>query len=31
MRQSFEETGMSYSLEVEMIAQAHALDLLTTP
>ena len=31
MRQSFEETGMSYSLEVDMIAQAHALDLLTTP
>ena len=31
MRQSFEETGMGYSLEVEMIAQAHALDLLTTP
>jgi predicted TIM-barrel enzyme len=31
MRQSFEETGMSFSLEVEMIAQAHALDLLTTP
>jgi predicted TIM-barrel enzyme len=31
MRQSFEETGMGYSLEVEMIAAAHALDLLTTP
>lgn len=31
MRQSFEETGMSYSLEVEMIAEAHRLDLLTTP
>lgn len=31
MRQSFEETGMSYSLEVEMIGQAHELDLLTTP
>ncbi|MGB3503433.1 MAG: phosphoenolpyruvate hydrolase family protein [Mesorhizobium sp.] len=31
MRQSFEETGMSYGLEVDMIAQAHALDLLTTP
>lgn len=31
MRQSFEETGMSYSLEVDMIAEAHALDLLTTP
>ncbi len=31
MRQSFEETGMGFGLEVEMIAQAHALDLLTTP
>jgi len=31
MRQSFEETGMSYGLEVDMIAQAHGLDLLTTP
>ena len=31
MRQSFEETGMSYSLEVDMIAKAHGLDLLTTP
>ncbi|MBP2449165.1 phosphoenolpyruvate hydrolase family protein [Rhizobium leguminosarum] len=31
MRQSFEETGMSYNLEVEMIATAHGLDLLTTP
>ena len=31
MRQSFEETGMSYDLEVEMIAEAHGLDLLTTP
>ena len=31
MRQSFEETGMSYGLEVEMIAEAHRLDLLTTP
>ncbi|APO79519.1 TIM-barrel signal transduction protein (plasmid) [Rhizobium etli 8C-3] len=31
MRQSFEETGMGYGLEVEMIATAHALDLLTTP
>lgn len=31
MRQSFEETGMSYSLEVEMIGLAHGLDLLTTP
>ncbi|MEO8530462.1 MAG: phosphoenolpyruvate hydrolase family protein [Deltaproteobacteria bacterium] len=31
MRQSFEETGMSYQLEVDMIAEAHKLDLLTTP
>ncbi|PSM18075.1 phosphoenolpyruvate hydrolase family protein [Nitratireductor sp. StC3] len=31
MRQSFEETGMGYGLEVDMIAQAAALDLLTTP
>jgi predicted TIM-barrel enzyme len=31
MRQSFEETGMGYALEVDMIAAAHALDLLTTP
>jgi predicted TIM-barrel enzyme len=31
MRQSFEETGMGFGLEVEMIAQAHAIDLLTTP
>src|SRR5690349_16913611 len=31
MRTSFEETGMGYGLEVDMIAQAHALDLLTTP
>src|SRR3569623_571482 len=31
MRQSFEEAGMGYGLEVEMIAQAHTLDLLTTP
>jgi predicted TIM-barrel enzyme len=31
MRQSFEETGMSYGLEVDMIAEAHRLDLLTTP
>ena len=31
MRQSFEETGMSYSLEVEMIRLAHGLDLVTTP
>ncbi|MCR9138669.1 MAG: phosphoenolpyruvate hydrolase family protein [Alphaproteobacteria bacterium] len=31
MRQSFEETGMGFGLEVDMIAQAHQLDLLTTP
>ena len=31
MRQSFEETGMSYSLEVDMISEANKLDLLTTP
>jgi predicted TIM-barrel enzyme len=31
MRVSFEETGMGYGLEVDMIAAAHALDLLTTP
>jgi predicted TIM-barrel enzyme len=30
-RANLEETGMSYALEVEMIARAHALDLLTTP
>ncbi|MES0200958.1 phosphoenolpyruvate hydrolase family protein [Mesorhizobium sp. M0011] len=31
MRQSFEETGMGFGLEVDMIASAHKLDLLTTP
>jgi len=31
MRQSFEETGMGFGLEVDMIAAAHELDLLTTP
>src|SRR5689334_11549065 len=31
MRASFEETGMGFGLEVEMIRQAHELDLLTTP
>lgn len=31
MRVSFEETGMGYGLEVDMIAEAHRLDLLTTP
>lgn len=30
-RANLEETGMGYGLEVEMIASAHALDLLTTP
>ncbi len=31
MRQSFEETGMGYGLEVDMIAEAARQDLLTTP
>jgi len=31
MRASFEETGIGYGLEVEMIRQAHEQDLLTTP
>ena len=31
MRASFEETGLGYGLEVDMIGQAHELDLLTTP
>ncbi len=30
-RANLEETGMSYALEVELIARAHAMDLLTTP
>jgi predicted TIM-barrel enzyme len=30
-RANLEETGMSYALEVDMIAKAHAMDLLTTP
>ncbi len=30
-RQNLEETGMSYSQEIEMIGLAHDLDLLTTP
>jgi predicted TIM-barrel enzyme len=30
-RANLEETGMGYDLEVEMIARARALDLLTTP
>jgi predicted TIM-barrel enzyme len=31
MRANFEETGMGYGLEVDMIRQAHEQDLLTTP
>jgi predicted TIM-barrel enzyme len=31
MRASFEETGLGYGLEVDMIRQAHDIDLLTTP
>ena len=31
MRQSFEETGMGYGLEVDMIAEANRQDFLTTP
>src|SRR5271170_6185247 len=31
MRASFEETGFGFGLEVDMIAMAHELDLLTTP
>ena len=30
-RANLEATGMGYDKEIEMIAQAHALDLLTTP
>jgi predicted TIM-barrel enzyme len=30
-RANLEETGMSYSLEVEMIAEAHRIGLLTSP
>ncbi len=30
-RANLEETGMSYAMEVECIAAAHAIDLLTTP
>ena len=30
-RQNLEETGMGFHLEVEMIRQAHAMDLLTCP
>ncbi len=31
LRTGLEETGMGYGLEVEMIRQAHSLDLLTCP
>jgi predicted TIM-barrel enzyme len=31
MRTNLEETGMSYDLEVEMIREAHRLDMLTCP
>ncbi|MBX3054218.1 MAG: phosphoenolpyruvate hydrolase family protein [Caldilineaceae bacterium] len=31
MRTNLEETGMGYGLEVEMIRQAHQLDMLTCP
>ena len=31
MRASFEETGMGFGLEVDMIREAHGQDLLTTP
>lgn len=31
MRASFEETGLGYGLEVDMIRMAHEIDLLTTP
>lgn len=31
MRVAFEETGMGYGLEVDMIRAAHEIDLLTTP
>jgi predicted TIM-barrel enzyme len=31
MRVAFEETGMGFGLEVDMIRTAHELDLLTTP
>jgi len=30
-RKNLEETGMGYGLEVEMIRQAHEMDMLTTP
>jgi predicted TIM-barrel enzyme len=30
-RKNLEETGMSYGLEIDLIAKAHAKDMLTTP
>lgn len=30
-RANLEETGMGYGLEVDLVAKAHAMDLLTTP
>jgi len=30
-RKNLEETGMSYNMEVDMIAKAHELDIFTTP
>src|SRR3979490_3017806 len=30
LRQNLEETGMGYGLEIDMIRQAHEMDLLTT-
>ena len=30
-RQNLEETGMGFGLEIEMISEAHEMDLLTTP
>jgi predicted TIM-barrel enzyme len=30
-RKNLEETGMSYGLEVDLVAKAHAKDMLTTP
>jgi predicted TIM-barrel enzyme len=31
LRATLEETGMGYGLEVDMVRQAHGMDLLTTP
>jgi len=31
LRETLEETGMSYQLEVDIVALAHEMDLLTTP